>query len=320
MLLLGASASPATARTQTKVMLKGTEPVRVRYTGLTTNPGQSAGVHKPADCVSAPYCDVIRVEVQLPQEYNEDLDEFSTSVMLEFNPNEIQRDGPEDVPENASDLDFYVYDLTGAEVATGATASQPEKTATVEQKFDVVVSNFSGPNVEYFLTFQFKIKRVAPFEQPSSGDTDLSSSPSSGASDTFGSRPSSASEPTSPSGSGSGTRPSAASSSFSSTTRTSPSAPSILPAPIDAPPGAPLVTPSLPNEAGFLGEAEVESQQGNALGFGGSGVGGVAAPLAPAGPVSAAVLIFWMGVVPLMLVGVGAFIIRRRSPSVLRLG
>lgn len=312
MFVLSLAASPATARTQAKVTLKGTEPIKVRYTGLATNPGQAAGVHKPADCVSAPYCDVIRVEVALPEDYDEDTDEFSTSVTLEFNTNEV--DG-----ENVSDLDFYIYDLQGAEVATGATASQPERTATAEQKFDVVVSNFAGPNIEYFVTYQFKIKRVAPFEQPSSADDDISPPPSSGSSKPFDS-PSSASEPASTSGSGPATRSPTSPSSFSSPTRISPTVPSILPAPLDAPPGAPLVTPALPDEAGFLGESEVESQQGNALGFGGNGVGSVVAPLAPAGPVSAAVLIFWMGVVPLMLIGVGAFIIRRRSPSVLRLG
>lgn len=307
------SAVPALARTQPKVLINGTDPVKMRYSGLATNPSGNVVFAKPADCVSTPYCDVVRVEVKLPPDYDDNTDEFSTSIVLDF---ATTKAGDRITP----DLDLTVYDVNGARIATSATANAPEQTAVADQVFDVVVNNASGVNLEYFLTFQFKIKRIPPFVPSGSGGG--SPAPAAGSSENpAGSAPPGSNSPAAsssfPSSSPSSPTPR---SSISKTTPLSPTAPfAVAPAPLDAPAGAPLITPTLPDEAGFLGATDAEPASGSAFGFSGA-PSAAALPVGPAGPVAPAVLIFWLGVVPLALLGAGGFLVRRRAPSVLRLG
>lgn len=246
--------------------------------------GQSEDLHAtPPDCTNpTPYCDTIAVDIELPADADPADEFFLTFKMTWVDP----------TGEGLTDLDAFIWDdkqTTGtgySEKATAATAANPEGTKLFVggiRRFNAVVVLFSGVNDGGY-TLEFELLK-AGFERPFE-----SLAPSFGG--------------------GSSARP-----------KPAPSEPS-GPPPVDrsgddrqdAAPAAGPDSALLPDIA-VLPDAAFDT-------FGTGGFDeAIAAPSAArpasntrsdAEPVGAVVLLFWLGVVPLLLVGTLVFAMTRR--------
>jgi len=127
-------------------------------------------LNTPEQCKQQPYCDVIPLEVALPPTLQK-ADEFFVSVKLEWKTQRIDgvsAGGNEYVkPTDVNDLDLYVWnDPVGEEpVQQSATSTNPESLRLFRPskgKYSIVVFNYSGPNTGYKLTVEYKPEHIVP--------------------------------------------------------------------------------------------------------------------------------------------------------------
>ncbi len=136
-------------------------------------PAPAPKLNTPEMCKQQPFCDVIPLEVVLPPTLKP-ADEFFVSVTLEWKTGRIEgvsAGGHEYVkPTDVNDLDLYVWDdPIGEEPANqAATAKTPETLRLFRPskgKYSIVVFNYSGPNTGYKLTVEYRPEHIeSPFE------------------------------------------------------------------------------------------------------------------------------------------------------------
>lgn len=169
---------------------------------------------KPSQCRTLPNCGVVPVTVEYPEGYDFENQEFFLEIILTWDQNRVVVDpgvgvGGQRPRPNAqgNDLDVYIYvkkpDDTGAvvdtEIGRSATALMPEKTKVFGgfKVYDIVVSNFGGANTGFKIDVNFipafiSSQSSADFEESaatsigstSSADNDDISSGGSNLSDT----------------------------------------------------------------------------------------------------------------------------------------
>lgn len=280
----------------------------------------SGEFHTPADCVDLPSCAVVPLTVAYPEGFDRDMQEFFLDVVITWDQGKVEVDtgrrvGGQNVRESVqgNDLDIYFYTkkpdpkdpkkMKDTEIGRAATANMPEKARLFGgfDVYDIVITNYSGVNrgftidvtfVPAFITTPFFGEGNEPAFTRPVGAQDLAGSPDSGFLDL--------------------------------------STPG--PAAFRAPEGAatPLLEPT--GSDGLLSGAVGASSLGDGE-FGDAdpsfdaalaGTRKSASSLfeearrpGPAGPVSTAVLLFWLALVPLLLAAAAAVVFIRRRPTAL---
>lgn len=128
----------------------------------------SGELHTPADCVDLPTCARIPVRVQYPEGYDRELNEYFITATISWEAGDInvtlpgRPAGQEEVHAQGNDLDNYFYvtelDEKGETVyrllATAATASNPERARWLggADEYIFTVSNYTGVNRGFTVT------------------------------------------------------------------------------------------------------------------------------------------------------------------------
>lgn len=131
-------------------------------------PNPAPKLHTPESCRQATYCDVIPLEVVLPPTLSKS-DEFFVTVQLEWQTSQTPGVDPYTKPQDVNDLDLYVWDdpiaETGMPAQMSSTAAQPEKLRLFRPskgKYSIVVFNYVGPNTGYKLKVEYKPEAIVP--------------------------------------------------------------------------------------------------------------------------------------------------------------
>lgn len=133
-------------------------------------PAPAPKLNTPEQCKQQSYCDVIPLEVVLPPTLKP-ADEFFVSVGLEWKTERIEgvSAGGNDYvkPTDVNDMDLYVWDDPMGEqpIVHSATAKIPEDLRLFRPskgKYSIVVFNYSGPNTGYKLTVEYKPESIVP--------------------------------------------------------------------------------------------------------------------------------------------------------------
>jgi hypothetical protein len=133
-------------------------------------PAPAPKLNTPETCKQAAFCDVIPLEVVLPPTLKPS-DEFFVSVTLDWKTDRIDgvsAGGNEYVkPADVNDLDMYVWnDPVGeAPVQQSSTATHPETLRLFrpsKSKYSIVVFNYAGPNTGYKLTVEYRPEHIVP--------------------------------------------------------------------------------------------------------------------------------------------------------------
>lgn len=327
LLVVVALAPPAAAIQGDKISIKieNNNTTKKPYGPMAVNDAGSTFTDDPETCAAVPFCTAVPLEVLLPSNFNPDINEFVLTVRLGWDDGGVSAGGQS---AQGNDLDMYIYvigkdakgNTTYKEVGRSAGSSQPEVSKLFtpsKTNYVIVVYNFVGVNKGFDLTLTYRdatIRDVGTFE------TGPSARPGAGGStaDADASGSDFASPPSAPG--------SASSDSSSLSARPSPnvrptfSSPSALPfANPSLTTGPAVVAPTGP--AGFSGlpiGADTSKDLNSSLAPNESqDIFKPRVPLGPPKPVSGALLIFWFGVVPLVLVGAAAVLMIRRRPAAL---
>jgi hypothetical protein len=272
-------------------------------------PGPAPRTNTPENCKQATYCDVIPLEIVLPPDL-QPRDEFFVTVTVDWQTDQLPGikvgEAEYKKPEDINDLDSYVWtDPPGEEpIPGGATEKHPEETRMyrpVLGKYSIVVFNYGGPNKGYKVKVEYKKENIAPpFELLAPGFDPVFPVPESLA------PPVELTEPETP-----------------APPARSPSVPATPPGAAPAsPPGqtpAPLTPVAIEPDPDFTNFADdafddqlaappardvLREKRARAVG--------------PPKPASSPTLIFWLAVVPLLLLAGGGVWLSRRGSAVLR--
>lgn len=133
-------------------------------------PAPAPRLNTPDACRQATFCDVIPLEVVLPPTLKP-ADEFFVSVKLEWKTDHIEgvsAGGNQYVkPTDINDLDLYVWDDPAGEgpAQQSTTAKEPEELRLFRPskgKYSIVVFNYAGPNTGYKLTVEYRPEHIVP--------------------------------------------------------------------------------------------------------------------------------------------------------------
>jgi len=271
-------------------------------------PSPAPRLNTPDRCKQATYCDVIPLEVVLPPTLKPS-DEFFVTVTLDWKTSTIPpvSAGGHDYTQarEVNDLDLYVWtDPAGADpVQLSATDTSPEKLRLFRPskgKYSIVVFNYMGPNTGYKLTVSYKPEKIVPPFEALAPDFNPVATPSA---------------PYQPPVDLSGTPP--ALPIDTSPPATTPA--TLPPPPQEAKPPAPLTPVAVDpdpdfsnfNDRGFDQQLAapttdvLKEKQVKAVG--------------PPKPASAGSLIFWLAIVPLLLVAAGGIWLSRKGSAVLKM-
>lgn len=264
----------------------------------------------PETCKQAAYCDVIPLEVVLPPDFKPK-DEFFVTVSLEWKTDQLPgvKVGEAEYrkAEDVNDLDLYVWSDPATEepVQQGATASRPEQARMFRPdkgKYSIVVFNYVGPNTGYKLRVEYKEENlVPPFESLAPEFTPVATPPEPFVPPVELTEPETA--PTLP----------IDTSGFDTPPATSSPAP---PAEATAAPLTPVAIEPDPDFTNFADDAfdeqlaappgsdVLQEKQVKAVG--------------PPKPASTTSLVFWLAMVPLLLLTGGGLWLSRRGSAVLK--
>jgi len=270
-------------------------------------PAPAPSLSTPEQCKQQPFCDVIPLEVVLPPTLQK-ADEFFVSVALEWKTQQISgisAGGNEYVkPTNINDMDLYVWDdpMGEAPVAQSGTAKLPESLRLFRPskgKYSIVVFNYVGPNTGYKVTVEYKPESIVPpFESlaPEFNPGESPFVPDESAVETPDETP---------------VLPIDTSGVDATPTTLAPAPPAeAAPAPL-----TPVVIDPDPDFTNFADDAfddqlaapttdVLTEKQVKAVG--------------PPKPASASSLVFWLAIVPLLLLGGGGFWLSRKGSAVLK--
>ena len=271
-------------------------------------PAPAPKLNTPEQCRQAPFCDVIPLEVVLPPTLKP-ADEFFVSVTLEWKTERIEgvsAGGNEYVkPTDVNDMDLYVWDEPiGEEPANqAATAKTPETLRLFRPskgKYSIVVFNYSGPNTGYKLTVEYRPEHIeSPFESLAPDFTPIETPP------VPFEPPVEAPEdtpvlPIDTSGE-------------DVTPTTLPPAPPAESAPAPLTPVAIEPDPDFTNFADDAFDEQLAAPTTDVL------TEKQVKAVGPPKPASAGSLIFWLAIVPLLLLGGGGFWLSKKGSAVLKL-
>lgn len=151
-------------------------------------PDPAPKLNTPETCKQQSFCDVIPLEIVLPPTLTP-ADEFFVTVALEWKTERIDgiSAGGHDYinPTDVNDMDLYVWDDPIGEevqpVQQSATATNPEKVRIfrpTKGKYSIVVFNYIGPNTGYKLTVEYKPESIVPpFESLAPGFQPIEETP-----------------------------------------------------------------------------------------------------------------------------------------------
>jgi hypothetical protein len=260
-------------------------------------------LNTPERCKQATYCDVIPLDVVLPPTLKP-ADEFFVSVTLEWQTSSLPATAYTK-PQEINDLDLYVWNDPAADepVQHSATDAEPEQLRLFRPskgKYSIVVFNYLGPNTGYKLKVSYKPEKIVPPFESLAPDFNPVATPAApyqppvDLSDTPPALPIDTSPPATP--------------------------PTTLPPPPqEAKPPAPLTPVAVdpdPDFSNFNDNAfdqqlaapstdVLKEKQARAVG--------------PPKPASAGSLIFWLAVVPFLLVAAGGIWLSRKGSAVLKM-
>lgn len=277
-------------------------------------PGMGPGVStenetaQPDLCENAPTCTVVPLNVVLPEDFDPDTNDFAIQVRLDWETSQLPNNQGQ-----ANDLDLFVWDRpqgddpigrsVGTQVPEIVGLAQPQKGA-----YNIVVRNSLGNNVGFKLTFRWIDGRLVTPEE--SQEPSFTPFFESGESTQDGPTPPPDPQLAAPAG-----RDSFDSSRLSASA-SSGGFPSIVP----EEPAEVGSTASLDDEFSFGGPTDIRALLGAGVG---DPQGGLelfstrTAATGPAKPPSPLLFWFWLGVVPLVLLGALAVLLLRRRPDVL---
>ena len=320
-LLSLAPARPVSALDQTAGAIRVTEnqTVEKSYPAMGSMEPLPVGLPSPAPKLNSPercrqvtYCDVIPLEIVLPPTLRPS-DEFFVSVALDWKTETLPGVSVpgKDVtrPADFNDLDLYVW----ADPAAGrpaedqpagqsATASRPEKVRLfrpTKGKYSIVVFNYQGANTGYTLRVEYRPEAIVPpFESLAPGYNPPVEAPAP-------SLPVEAAGPVA-------TAPVAAPAPPAEPPTAAPAPPpEVKPAPL-----TPVAVDPDPDFSNFADDAfdqqlaapstdVLQEKQAKAVG--------------PPKPASTSGLVFWLAVVPLLLVAAAGFWLSKKGSAVLKL-
>jgi hypothetical protein len=151
-------------------------------------PAPAPKLNTPETCRQQSFCDVIPLEIVLPPTLTP-ADEFFVTVALEWKTERIDgiSAGGHDYigPTELNDMDLYVWDdpvgEEGLPVQQSSTATNPEKVRIFRPskgKYSIVVFNYIGPNTGYKLTVEYRPESIVPpFESLAPGFQPIESPP-----------------------------------------------------------------------------------------------------------------------------------------------
>jgi hypothetical protein len=317
LVLLGAAlsalvASPANGLAQDPIVLHPNDLLEVNYDPiLLPNPANEAD--DPETCKTAPYCYTIPLHLDRPAGMSPD-EEFTIRVRMSWQVDVEDVEVPVQGEVTSNDLDLKIWnspytanDERGEPTEPvnegGATGAQPEKTSMntpPKNDYYLVVTNFIGLNRGFKLTLTWEPEVFAsPFEDLGDGarPTDLSA-------ETTAITPSFAS-------------PDAG---FAAVSPSSDFFGDSITGDVDATvTDTPRLSPIVVNPDDFIDDAGNTDLEKDLLDEARALSARPASLVRPAKPVSAALVIFWLGVVPLLLIIAAAVYLRRRRPAALSL-
>jgi hypothetical protein len=271
-------------------------------------PAPAPKLNTPDTCRQAAYCDVIPLEVVLPPTLKP-ADEFFVSVTLEWKTDRIEgvsAGGNEYVkPTDVNDLDLYVWNDPINEdqtpVQQSSTSTMPEKLRLFRPskgRYSIVVFNYTGPNPGYKLTVEYKPENIVPpFELlPPEATVDTPAEPFV--------PPVEETEP-----------PAVLpvdNSGVDTTPTTLPAA-----APVEAQP-APLAPVAIDPDPDFTNFADDAFDEQLAAPSADVLVEKQVKAVGPPKPASATSLVFWLAIVPLLLLGAGGLWFSKKGSAVLK--
>jgi hypothetical protein len=270
-------------------------------------PAPAPQSHTPEACRQATYCDVIPLEIVLSPTL-QPRDEFFVTVYLDWKTEQLPgiKIGEAEYrkPEDINDLDLYVWNDPPAEepVQRGSTAARPEQARFFRPdkgKYSIVVFNYGGPNSGYKLKVEYKKEDlVPPFESLAPDFTPVASP-----TEPFV-PPVEAIEPESP------TLP-IDTSEFDTPPATTPAPPAEAP-PTPLTPVAIDPDPDFTNFADDAFDEQLAAPTTDVL------TEKQVKAVGPPKPASASSLVFWLAIVPLLLLAGGGFWLSRKGSAVLK--
>jgi hypothetical protein len=175
-LLALSPARPVSALDQTAHSIRVTENETVEkdfgplpsFNPLPGLPNPAPKMNTPDMCRQQAYCDVIPLEVVLPPTLKPG-DEFFVTVTLSWQTSQLPGVDPYSKPINVNDLDLYVWNDPIAEdgmpAQFKASDVQPESLRLFRPskgKYSIVVFNYQGPNTGYKLKVEYKPENIVP--------------------------------------------------------------------------------------------------------------------------------------------------------------
>ena len=315
----GLAAGPAAAVEGEKftIRIDNDEKVTKAYDGMIVNDASSEFSGDPDTCAEAPFCTLVPLEVLLRDDFDPDVNEFVLTISLAWDDSGFNVSGQ---AAQGNDLDMYIYkqeenedgELEYVEVGRSAGQREPEvaKLFTPSDKdYFIVVYNYLGVNTGFTLAGSYRDASIedlpdyesgAPFRTPgstSSGSDDASSAPAFDDSEV-------AATPTRPV--------------FRSPSRL-PVAPDSFSAPGSG--GGTFAVPTAPDD-GSVFDLPTGSERDLASDLAANQTQDVFKPRVASAnpePASPALLVFWLGVVPIVLAGAAAVVMLRRRPAALTL-
>ena len=263
----------------------------------------------PEACKQAAYCDVIPLEIVLPPTLKKS-DEFFVTVSLDWKTDKLPGvkvgEAEYTKPTDVNDLDLYVWDdpvnEEGVPTQQSATGAIPEKARLfrpAKGKYSIVVFNYLGPNTGYKVKVEYKPEAIVPpFESLNPDFNPVATPPAPFE------PPVELPEPETP------TLPIDTSGVDTTPTTLPPPPPEVKPAPL-----TPVAIDPDPDFTNFADDAFDDQ---------------LAAPttdvltekqvksVGPPKPASASSLVFWLAIVPLLLLGGGGFWLSRKGSAVLK--
>ena len=139
--------------------LSGSEPLPINP------PSPLPRFNSPDQCRTATYCDTIPLEVVVPATLKRS-DEFYVTVSLEWTTSAVPPT-PYTKPQEINDLDLYVWDDPPADepLQHSATDAEPEQLRLfrpAKGRYSIVVFNYRGPNSGYRLKVTYKPEKIIP--------------------------------------------------------------------------------------------------------------------------------------------------------------
>lgn len=272
-------------------------------------PAPAPKLNTPESCRQATFCDLIPLEIVLPPTLRP-ADEFFVSVALEWKTDKLPgvKVGEAEYAkeQNVNDLDLYVWtDPIGEDqepVQASSTAANPEKLRIfrpTKGKYAITVFNYAGPNTGYKLRVEYKPESIVPpFESLAPDFMPVATPPLPFEAPVELTEPDRPTLPIDTSG--------------ADTTPTTTPAP---PAEAKPAPLTPVAIDPDPDFTNFADDAFDEQ---------------LAAPstdvltekqvktVGPPKPASTSSLVFWLAIVPLLLLGGGGFWLSRKGSAVLK--